>query len=288
MTTHFNPNDSAIAKRNSIHELCAAWMTSRGEISEAFRLLRAAQERINHFFDDGSTYYGIRVLNPRGNRESVDLQKPEETFTEIERRIWQSLVARLELRQLMSLKRVAELDKQLETGKDLPALTVENVMAMLETTLNTAGQMLEEKVLECYEHLRPRGWTLTEYKTNQKSAEAGVGRKVIMGYTVQRSYSGNGKFEVRYGCARDVMRALDQVFHLLDGKPQNHTSYAGELGDAIREQTGAGKNSFETQYFRGRCFGNGNLHMEFTRPDLVDKFNLIAGGMRLQRERGAA
>ena len=76
--------------------------------------------------------------------------------------------------------------------------------------------------------------------------------------------------------------ALDQVFHLLDGKRQNHESYSGELCDAILAQTGSGKNDFATTYFKGRCFANGNLHLEFTRMDLVGRFNVIAGGARLQ------
>jgi len=287
MTSHFNPNDSAIARHNSITELCNAWTTASGEIAEAFRLIKQAQDRLNLFFDDGRTYSGMCVLDPQGHRSHPNLEKPEETLKLLARKVWRNLVGRLELRELMSLKRIQELDKQLESGEGLPDITVANVLAMLETTLNTAGQMLEEKVFECYENLRPRGWSLQEYKTNQKSAAAGVGRKVIMAYAVQRSYAARGNFEVRYGRNRDELRALDQVFHLLAGAPQNHTSHNGELCDAIYEQTSADKNSFETPYFRGRCFGNGNLHLEFTRPDLVDKFNVIAGGMRLNEQQAA-
>jgi hypothetical protein len=281
---HFNPNDSAMARHNSITELCAAWTTARGEIAEGFRLLKQAQDRLNLFFDDGRTYSGMSVLNPRGHNTSPDLTKPEATFKELGRRIWQNLVGRLQLRTLMSLKRIQELDKQLETGEGLPEITYANVLAMLETTVNTAGQMLDEKVFECYEHLRPRGWRLDHYKTNQKSEAAGVGKKVILSYTVQRSYSKRGNFEVRYGGARDELRALDQVFHLLAGAPQNHEIYDGELCEAIRTQTGEGKNDFSTAYFRGRCFANGNLHLEFTRADLVDRFNLIAGGLNLNQK----
>jgi hypothetical protein len=282
VTTYFNPNEEAVARRSSVTELCAAWETAQGEIRDAFHLVLSAQNRLNLFFDDGRTYYGMDVLGGRHQRSTVDLAKPEETLTELARQVWQNLVGRLELRKLMSLKRIAELDKQLETGAGLPPINVQNVLALLETTLNSAGQMLDEKVLECYEKLRPRGWTLTEYKTNQKSAAAGVGRKVIMGYMIRRSYGQKGNFEVEYGRSQDELRALDQVFHLLDGKPWKESSWAGELCDAIRDQTGVGKNDFATTYFKGRCFGNRNLHLEFTRADLVAKFNLIAGGARLQ------
>lgn len=273
-------NDTTdIARRNSITELCAAFEQSSEQIKTAFALILEAQNRLSHFFQGNSCSFA--VLENHRHARSPDLEKPDETIRELSRSVWSSLVSRLELRKMMSLKRIAELDKQLETGEDLPPLTASNVLAMLETTLNSAGQMLEEKVLECYEMLRPCGWSLRDYKTNQKSAQAGVGHKVIMAWTVRRSYSSNGGFEVQYGGSQDKLRALDQVFHLLDGKPQANGSWAGELCDAIRAQTVGGKNAFETQYFRGRCFANNNLHLEFKREDLVGKFNLIAGGARL-------
>jgi DNA repair protein RadD len=33
----------------------------------------------------------------------------------------------------------------------------------------------------------------------------------------------------------------------------------------------------ETDYFRFKCFGNGNLHLEFLRLDLVERLNAIGG-----------
>lgn len=282
----FGNDQTDLARRNSVTELCAAFEQSSAEIKTAFALILEAQNRLKHFFGDASNSFCVLGEYRRGHR--ADVENPGESIKELSREVWSSLVQRLELRKMMSLKRIAELDKQLETGEDLPELTASNVLAMLETTLNSAGQMLEEKVLECYEMLRPWGWTLSKYKTNQKSQRAGVGQKVIMTYAVTGSYSRDGSFRVQYGGTEDKLRALDQVFHLLDGKPQANGSWAGELCDAIREQTKGGNNLFKTQYFRGRCFGNGNLHLEFVRQDLVDKFNLIAGGARLQDAAQAA
>lgn len=33
----------------------------------------------------------------------------------------------------------------------------------------------------------------------------------------------------------------------------------------------------ETEYFKFKCYKNGNLHLEFKRSDLVDTLNQIAG-----------
>lgn len=282
MTTHFNPDGNAVTVRSTITELCNAWATSETELRAAFAQLVTVRERLEKFFDPGVRMYGFDIAHAGDHHDKrPDFGKPDATLKELKRRVWQNIVNRLELRKVMSLKRAQELDKQLETGEGLPELTASNVLAMLETTLNQAGQFLEEKVLECYENLRPRGYRLSDYKTNQKSAAAGVGQKVILTYAVRRSYRREGGFEVQYGRTQDELRALDQVFHLLDGQPTNGASWAGALCDAISSQTQGGKNSFETKYFRGRCFGNGNLHLEFTRADLVARFNLIAGGARL-------
>ena len=71
------------------------------------------------------------------------------------------------------------------------------------------------------------------------------------------------------------------MFHLLDGKEQPR-SFNGELCDAVVAQTSGTKNTFETDYFRGRCFAILIVHLEFRREDLVGKFNLLAGGANLK------
>lgn len=276
----YNDHKTDLARRSSIAEFCAAFDQSAGEIKQAFALLVAARDRLKSAFD-GTGYRSSFDIRERHDRQP-DYEKPEATLKELERQAWESVAARLELRKIMSLKRTQEMDKQISSGEGLPEFNAPNVLAMLESNLNNAGQYLEEKVLECYENLRPCGWTLSEYKTNQKSAAAGVGRKVIITWAVRQSYNSAKGFEVQYGRHQDELRALDQVFHLLDGQPANGGSWAGELCDAISTQTTRDKNSFETPYFRGRCFANGNLHLEFVRADLVEKFNLIAGGMRLK------
>ena len=279
--TSFNPDEAAVARRTSITELCNAYAESEKEIRQAFGLIVSARDRLKSFFAEDNYLSSLDIGGGR-HYGRPDYDNPDATMAAIQKQVWGALVARLELRKVMSIARARELDKQIETGKDLPPLTASNVLAMLETTLNQAGQFLEEKVLECYENLRPRGYTLRDYKTNQKSEAAGVGQKVILTYAVQRSYASRGNFKVRYGGTQDELRALDQVFHLLDGQPANGGSWAGELCDAIREQTSRENNLFSTPYFRGRCYANGNLHLEMTRADLVERFNLIAGGNRVR------
>ena len=62
---------------------------------------------------------------------------------------------------------------------------------------------------------------------------------------------------------------------MLDGAPK----VENELKAAIcASPNGTG----ETRWFRFRCFRNGNLHLTFTRPDLVHEINRIGGASGLR------
>ena len=91
---------------------------------------------------------------------------------------------------------------------------------------------------------------------------------------LERGY-GSGKFYLRHDRRAHCM-TLDNIMHLLDGKGIIKGSN-GPLVEAINSTVGVG----ETEYFRFKCFINSNLHLEFKRQDLLDKFNQIAGSNRL-------
>ncbi len=271
--------ETDVAKRTSLNELCDQWQKAQEEVQQGFALLVSAQKRLCDFFATDQSHYGRFQIDEHNHRP--DYAKPEEAIDRLQREIWGVLTDRLELRKILSKARLNELDEQIKTGEGLPPLTYSNILAIVETNMNNAPQYLQEKVFEVYEWLRPGGWQRSKYKTNEKSYQAGVGRKVIRAYGCSRRYDGG--FEVGYNRTEEL-RALDQVMHLLDGAPMAGASYNGPLVDAIREQTSREKSTFETPYFRGRCFANNNLHLEFVRLDLLQKFNEVAGGYRLNEK----
>lgn len=178
---------------------------------------------------------------------------------------------------MMSQGRWKEMQRMLDAG-ELPEITEENVIAFAQGHADNLGAMLAEAIRESYDWLRPRlchgRGTQWSFKTNQR---AEVGRKVILPYSVEESYSG-GKFSLSHGHTQQFV-ALENVFSALDGRGEISKSYGGELGDAIKAcEGGVG----ETRYFRFKCFHNRNLHLEFKRADLLAKFNQIAGGANLR------
>lgn len=265
--------------RTTLAGMVEAYVLAEQEVRQAFGMLVQARERLKVAFiqPDG---YRFR-LNGDGSRHGgrPDYEKPEEILSDVKREVWACLVEKMELRRILSIKRAEELDKQIETGDGLPAITLENILAMLEGTINQAGAYIEESVKEVYEWLRPH---TQDYKTNSIFE---VDRKVIK-WGVERKYSGGG-FRINYHRQKEFT-ALDNVFHALDGKGCIAKSHYGPLYDAVYSSPD-GKG--ETDYFRFKCYGNGNIHMEFKREDLLAKFNQVAGGMRLknsQAEQAAA
>lgn len=268
-----------LERRSTLTELCRAWQDTEQEIKTAFEAIARAEARLAAVFDGGSNAFSVQE-----HHGYIDWKNPAHCLERLQRQAWRAITNRLELRPLMSLAQIKELDAQIETGTGLPPIRYEDLLATVEALHSRRGEFLREKVHECYRWLRPDCWNANRksyyepYKTNAKSFAAGVGEKVIIVYGVERAY-GRG-YRVNYH-KRDHLRALDQVFHLLDGKPQP-TSYQGALADAIDQQTKQNDtNTAETDYFRAICYKNQNLHLEFKRKDLLDQFNAIAGGFNL-------
>ena len=178
---------------------------------------------------------------------------------------WRYLIDRIELKKLASVKRAAEIDRQINDGTNLPEITMDNLFGWLQSLDGQAKKVLEEAIVEVFEFLRPPS---RHYKTNSGFK---VGKRVILCGRVEKVWSGI-KFRVSYHYENEL-RALDNVFHMLDGKPlSNHRN--GDLINAIQEsRCGTGK----TEYFRYKCFINHNLHLEFKRMDLVQRLNEVGG-----------
>lgn len=113
---------------------------------------------------------------------------------------------------------------------------------------------------------------MAELKTNNRWK---LGKKVIIGYMVETGYREGWRLKYHN---EGKLIALDNVFHLLDGRGPLKT-HNGPLYDAIYASDGQG----ETDFFRFKCYRNNNLHLEFKRMDLVNKINKVADSHSLGR-----
>jgi hypothetical protein len=263
--------------RTSLVQMVEVYNRNIETIKTAFAQLVLAQEELFQTFEGGERNYHFNIASVM-DRRHVDFEKPQDLIAEFKKSAWRALVDKMELRRIMAIKSKEQLDKQISDG-DVPEVTVENIIAMMQTQLGRMDQLLAEAVHEVFDFLMP--WDKTEYKTNQKYRLGSD--KVIIGWAVRPAYGSRPGFRVEYS-KQQKFTATDNVFHLMDGKGTVKT-HQGPLCDAI-EQCGP-EGVGETDYFKFRCFGNGNLHLQFKRPDLVTKMNAVANGNALPMQTAA-
>jgi len=265
---------SELAHRETITVLVGTYQQATADIATAYAMLDAAKKSLRTVFK--TEYMDVIARNSHGETEPKEV---ESINKEIKRRVWCAIVERMEVKKLMSIKRREELDKQLngdsrsyEPVAELPEITEANILAMFQDTMAKATGYANEAVYEVFDWLRPCAGHTSELKTNEKWR---IGKKVIIGYAVEAGY-GSGPYRPNNSREKNLI-ALDNVMHMLDGKG-TLKGYYGPLCETIKASPdGTG----ETDYFKFKCCKNHNLHIEFTRPDLVAKINRTAGGNRI-------
>lgn len=270
-------NDAtSLAHRHTARTLVQAFERAEQRVRGAFAEIVSAEDEINRLFALGDRMGEIKV-SASGRRGWDNFRDIETAVTEMRRAAWRYIVEKLELRRMMSVKRWEELEKELQNGQP-PPITEKSVTELAHGYASALETMFEEAVAEVYDHLRPRG---DRYKTN---SQLEIGERVILGYMVERGWT-KGTYRVRYGRAEQQLTALENVFSALAGRGSVNKEHHSVLSRTLKE---APEGVGETEFFAFRGCKNGNLHIRFLRPDLLAKFNAIAGGKRLRPATSAA
>jgi hypothetical protein len=185
---------------------------------------------------------------------------------------WQHLMSESGLRTFMDGKAREQWDKALYEGRpeDVPALTLETIWETFRNLNDQRGEMFERGVVSCFRQL---SW---DYKTNSPYL---FGKRIILervldiwNASASKRYSSGPSYT---GCNRldDLLR----VMMVLDGQPElDHRQGAYNV---LREYFSYDRHSTEPVELAGmvsiKCYKNGNGHVTFLRPDLVEKLNEI-------------
>lgn len=230
-------------------------------------------------YDFGLLY----CINHHHSTFGFDTEGVDQILKRFETAAWRALITKLEIGKLMSSKRREEMNRALDGRPDrgdnpvkFPPITEDTIMSVIGGMVSSAEGFLDEAIREEFDSWRPHLHSERDgLKTNDRP-EA-VQRKVIRSYMVRQGYGASHPWDIDYTRSGSVT-ALDQIMHFLDGKGV-FKEHQGPLVGAIKiaEKDGRG----ETEYFKFRCFKNGNLHLEFKRLDLLEEFNRRAGGNRL-------
>jgi hypothetical protein len=249
--------DTAIIKRDTVEDVVA----QRNLAIDQFKIAVDALQRAKDAWERATHgCYGIHEFRMRETDPSVFIRK-------LDAETWQFLLQLTSLRDLMDVEARKAFDKQCREAP--PEVTVDNVLATLQTLTGQAGDIFQRSIVATFEAL-PR-----EFKSNDYFK---FGRRIIFENAISVNRWGRREDQVSwsfYGTnyAAERMHDLDRIFHVVDGKqpPAWSAGAVQACSDACRHGC-----PFETQsqYFNLKGFKKGTLHVWPHRRDLIDKVNL--------------
>lgn len=245
--------DALLEKRKSVAANLEAARASLASLDESWFAVNEGLPKRASLFGVGDlvlkkgSQHGLALLGDGGVRNA--LRKWEAAA-------WQQLLCGSGMRSFMDAEARAKWDADIDRG-DVPELTRANIDSTLSALLNARGEFFVNGLVQCFRDL---SWC---YKSNLPHK---LGKRIILQRINSDLHS------------PDPVDDLLRVLQVLDGKPQGdhrHGTHRQLLAAGLTYPGVAG--SITTDYYTLIVRKNGNGHLVFTRPDLVDKANQIIG-----------
>lgn len=271
----------ALALPATTGDIVRAYKTVCAEIRQGFAALARAEEAMEMVFN-GSGHARVHIV---GCHQGHNWSEVDEACYQVRVATWGALIDRLGLRNIVSIAAWNQLEKDLKDQQnrwngsryEWPEITEEAIENFVTSTAKGMDAAWEEAVREVFDWLRPRKWD-HDYRSNHVER---IGPRVVVPHMVSLAFY--GVLHIRYD--QDVrLAALERVLSGLAGEGKTQTLHKSRVATAMEvDKVRAG----ETPWFTWRAFKNGNLHLAFTRLDLIEKMNAIAGGKRLAKGEAA-
>jgi hypothetical protein len=204
---------------------------------------------------------------------------------------WTSVFNQMEFGRWLDSKQQDRFLRDVQRDSTIP-FTASNIRSTLENVILSRHKLFEESVANVFDELcghavenctgpvmperLKSNWNQGDgWKTNDNFR---VNLKLIFPRGVEYSY---GKFRTGWGGeARTIYSDLDRILCVLDGKPFDKCHTIGHALDVkcgnVGGRTNPGGWQFESEYFLGRFFKKGTVHLKWKRTDLWEKFNITA------------
>ena len=202
---------------------------------------------------------------------------------------WTSVFQQMEFHRWLDSKQQDRFMRDVERDSTIP-FTADNIRSTLENVFMSRKKLFDESVANVFDELcshavengsgpvapsslrsrHSEGWkTNDNYKVNQK---------LIFPYGCQYDTKFGGGFSTNYGEADRLYSDLDRILCVLDGKPFDKCYTVGyALQQAFRHKTySVSDQIFESEYFEGRYYKKGTVHLKWKRLDLWERFNITA------------
>ncbi len=180
----------------------------------------------------------------------------EKIRKKIDGRYWLKVIHASRATTLMN----ASAKKKMEdsASKDAPEFVFNAVMGTIQTHYENRMTTFVKAGLELFESL-DRG-----FKSNDRIC---LRKKIIFRGALSGDYWNS------YSSAKDRVHDLERIFMILEGKDPGSLVYNETAPHLLEEAARDGKSEYHHEYFDAKLYNNGNVHLTFTRFDLVDRFN---------------
>jgi hypothetical protein len=149
---------------------------------------------------------------------------------------------------------------------DPPEATPDNFLATFARLAGEADMIFRRGLVNAFSRLS------RDYKSNDGFK---IGERTVLTWGVSFCKIMNWFRFSTY--AEEVLRDVDRVVHVLDGKPapEYQQGLCAALRGAMQDYRKGGSTTVETPYWRARFFKNGNLHLWLLRDDLRTRANKL-------------
>lgn len=228
-------------------------------IEAGYKLAQEADVFATHAAD-GFIDLDERQRADRKMRAAFDGAEMIREFRETtDRAVWLALIKALRLYDLMDKTERESLEKSIH-GEAPPEVTADNIRATADRFRGDAALIFRRGLARAFSELDPRFKSHDAFKFESRAI-------------LDRCFDESGWW---YSSNRHAQTIIDveRVLAVLDGnKPAGYL-----LVDLVTQERranghGAMQSEHFTEYLKIRCYKNGNAHLWFTRPDLVEKAN---------------
>ena len=185
----------------------------------------------------------------------------KQTIKEIDARLWRHAFDKTGLFQYMDSIAKDEFDKGLE--KEPPEFNIDNVRSTLIDTAAQARGMYIRGLVEFFLGLSKH------YATNTKEPFK-VSKRAVVRWATTCWFGEITVNNGTYSKGASTFNDLDRVIKTLDEKQHHPRELENKLNAAWKTSK-----IFEDQYYQIKGFKNGNAHILFKRPDLLEKANKL-------------
>lgn len=243
---------------------------------ELIRQYRALKPYITCSFSDNPYEKGgiLRLINKNGN--SYDQISVNEYLKDTRLKYWRKLFSNRKFTEKLTSKLQDEWREKVGTLSDYD-FTEFNIQTVIVEMNSQVKQGIEDEIIAMFDRLTAEHSYYPEFSKNRhyyngwKTNKAHkIGNKVIIPcYDVFSGWSS----EPQVYKARNVLEDIERIFNFLDGGMTRELNSWNFIDYNFKN--GVTKN-IECKYFKATFYKKGTVHLVFTCPELIDRFNIYA------------